>query len=86
MYMLYFCVHYNYAYWKSAVMQYIDYMQYRRQPMNEIKYSSECMMRSWRREKNQQMTSACILKPVCEHQEPEHHEPVTGKYWKWLYN
>ena len=37
------CV-YNYAYWKSAVMQYIlhvDYMQYRRQPMNEIKYSYE---------------------------------------------
>ena len=26
------------------------------------------------------MTSACILKPVCEYQAPEHHEPVTGKY------
>ena len=34
----------NYAYWKCAVTQYIlhvDYMQYRRQPMNEIKYSIE---------------------------------------------
>ena len=40
---VFFCVHII-AYWKSAVMQYIlhvDYMQYRRQPMNEIKYSSE---------------------------------------------
>ena len=40
MYMLCFCVHII-VYGKSAVMQYIDYMQYRRQPMNEIKYSSE---------------------------------------------
>ena len=26
------------------------------------------------------------IKPVCEHQAPEHREPVTGKKWKWFYN
>ena len=52
--------------------------------MNEINLST--VIGDTFPEERKKLSSACILKPVCEHQAPEHRDPVTEKYWKWFYN